>query len=485
VIRLHEQDWDGVWCSILADRFAAGAIPLSPYVAGNPPWVKWSNLPPEYAGFIKDHCIALGVFSTDRWVGGIESDISTVITYEAARSRLAPGGMLGFFITGTVFANESSQGFRRFRIPDTEVTMSVEGVEDFDAVAPFEGVANLPTLLLLRRDGHVSYPVSYIMWKSSDRHFPSAAHFRAAATSEELLAAPVPGSDAGPWLKGSASDHAVWQQIFGADEPAYRARKGVTTDANGIFFVSASPRPVSPGMVLVSNNPDLGRRRGIPRITAPIEEEHLFPLLRGRGIRAFVAETDPDHLILVPQRGMNGEPDLASTAPQTHAFLARFETTLENRSSYRRYQPGQPYWSLWSTGPYTFADHKVVWQEMAGKRFCAARVSRVVHPLLGDRPVVCDHKVYFVPCESAQEADYLCGILNAPTVAGGVSAYAAQLSLGASVVEYLNIPRLVDDDALHLDIAALAGELGTGRRRPDEAALGELDALVKQLLGLA
>jgi hypothetical protein len=121
LVELHTNDWDGIWCSILAERFAVGAIPRSRFVAGNPPWVKWSHLPPEYSAFIKDRCLQLGVFSEDRWVGGIESDISTVITYETISKWLAPNGILAFFITGTVFSNESSQGFRRFRLQQPSI----------------------------------------------------------------------------------------------------------------------------------------------------------------------------------------------------------------------------------------------------------------------------------------------------------------------------------------------------------------------------
>lgn len=116
LVELHSEEWNGIWCAILADRFAAGAIPQAEFIAGNPPWVKWSHLPPDYAEFIKERCLELGVFSVDRWVGGIESDISTVITYEAIDKYLRPGGTLAFFITGTVFANESSQGFRRWHL---------------------------------------------------------------------------------------------------------------------------------------------------------------------------------------------------------------------------------------------------------------------------------------------------------------------------------------------------------------------------------
>jgi hypothetical protein len=128
---LHKDKWDGIWCPILADRFAAGAIPRLSHIAGNPPWVKWSHLPRQYAEFIKPQCLAINVFSEDRYVGGIESDISTVITFQAVRKWLAPGGRLAFFIAATVFSNESSQGFRRFAHADGRPMCRVLAVEDF------------------------------------------------------------------------------------------------------------------------------------------------------------------------------------------------------------------------------------------------------------------------------------------------------------------------------------------------------------------
>jgi SAM-dependent methyltransferase len=364
-------------------------------VVGNPPWVRWSALPAAYAARVK----ALGAVGRDRWVGGIEPDVATVITQHAVRSLLAPGGTLAFVITGTVFANESSEHFRRFD------GAQVELVEDYAALKPF-AEATHPTLLVLRRGGTTTYPVPYRV------HRPDGV--------EELLAAPVPGTEAGPWLKGTAAQHATWRQIFRPG--AYRARKGVTTDLNGAFFVTVEGN--GGPTVRISNDPGLGRKP-LPQVTADVEAEHVFPLLRGRDLH-----TGPELHVLVPQRGMHGDPDLATTAPLTHAYLERFRPALERRSSLRRYQPGKPYWSLWNVGPYTFSPHKVAWREISG-RFEASYVGAAV----------CDHKLYFVPCDSEPEARYLANVLNAPTVAGAISAYASQLSLGTSVVEYLAIPR--------------------------------------------
>ena len=55
---------------------------------------------------------------------------------------LAPKGRLAFFITATVFANELSQVFD---VPpkDGSPIAHILSVEDFKAVAPFEGVPTI------------------------------------------------------------------------------------------------------------------------------------------------------------------------------------------------------------------------------------------------------------------------------------------------------------------------------------------------------
>ena len=347
LVRLHDEGWDGIWCSILADRFAAGAMPQADFVCGNPPWVKWSHLPPDYATFIKSRCLQLGVFSEDKWVGGIESDISTVVTYVAAERWLKRGGTLAFLITGTVFANESSQGFRRFEIARLKLPMAVTRVEDFGEVAPFEGVSNHATLLIFRTGSATKYPVTYRWWTPAGepgklkRSYASAEEFVLEARKFDDLAAPVPGTDAGPWLKGTRTQHEAWQHLFATKTHDYVARKGITTDANGIFFVRVLEHDKTSGLCQIENDPTLGKREDVAKVKASVEAEHLFPLLRGRGVAAFKAQTDPDYAVIVPQRGMHGDPSLPDTFPATFRYLKRFQRILELRSSFRRFQKKQ------------------------------------------------------------------------------------------------------------------------------------------------
>jgi hypothetical protein len=490
LVRLHEEGWDGIWCSILADRFAAGAMPQADFVCGNPPWVKWSHLPPDYASFIKQRCLQLGVFSEDKWVGGIESDISTVVTYVAAERWLKRGGTLAFLITGTVFANESSQGFRRFEITRLELPMAVTRVEDFGEVAPFEGVSNHATLLIFRTGSATRYPVTYRWWSPAriagqpKRNYASAEEFILEAKKFDDLAAPVPGTDAGPWLKGTRTQHEAWQHLFAKKAHDYVARKGITTDANGIFFVRVLAHDKTSGLCKIENDPTLGKREDVARVSANVEAEHLFPLLRGRGVAAFKAQADPDYSVLVPQRGMHGDPALPVDFPKTFRFLKRFRSILEQRSSLRRFQKSQAWWSLWSTGAYSFARYKVAWREMPGGRFAAAIVSPIRHPQLGTKLVVLDHKLYFVPCRSLKEAAFLTALLNAPIVSEAISAYASQLSLGVSVVEYLALPQFNAKNSTHKALVALALKMTKKVNTPSSSEWNELDSLARSAFKL-
>lgn len=487
LIDLHRDRWDGIWCAILADRFAAGAIRRLSHIAGNPPWVKWSHLPPAYAEFIKPLCQAMRVFSEDRYVGGIESDISTVITFQAIMKWLAPGGKLGFFITATVFSNESSQGFRRFQDDDGTPIAAILQVEDFKALAPFEGVTNHPSLLIVEQGRRTVYPIPYVIWSPgasvpAGQQFKNAVEFAAACGRSRLLAKPVRGTDAGPWLKGTAEQQAVWDTLFDASlESHYHARKGITTDLNGVYFVRVLRRQ-GVGLLRIQNDPSIGRNHEVPRVERVIEDTHVFPLLRGRGLRPFVATIDPDFKVIVPQRGMHGDPSLPQSATRTYDYLHTFEPQLLRRGSYRRYQRSQPFWSTWSTGPYSFAPYKVLWKEMGADRFCAAYIAPIADPPLGRRIVIPDHKLYFVPVETLDEAKYLTGILNAPTIAGAIGAYAAQLSLGVSVIENLKIPAFDPDNEQHDELARIAGRISERNGVGREPELQRLDQLAYSIV---
>lgn len=479
LVELHRNHWNGIWCFILFDRIMAGCVHDIDFVLGNPPWVKWSNLPRPYAEFIKPLCERMDIFSEDNWVGGIQSDISTVVTYHALERFVRPGGTLAFLITGTVFKNESSQGFRRWTLhhgDGTTESMNVELVEDYKAIRPFEGVANWPSLLIIRRNGEKTvYPVSYREYRRP-KGKPSGNELLSIPVHKQAM--PVPGTVDGPWLVGSSEQLPLWSQIMDAatSEKDYSARKGVTTDANGIYFVSAHASSV-PGQVRISNDPSNGRRN-LPRITADVESSYIYPLLRGREVSRFSASPTHGSCVIVPQTSMFGDERLPATSPQLFQFLARFKDTLETRSSYRRFQQGKPFWSIWTVGSYTFSPYKVVWKEISGSGFVAAYVGSERMPDGTEKVVVPDHKVYFIPVDSESEAAYLTAFLNSSSVSGAIGAYASALSLGTSVVDYFKIPKFDAKDQRMAELSEMGKRFSNGVEptADDEHRMDELVA---------
>ena len=112
---------------------------------------------------------------------------------------------------------------------------------------------------------------------------------------------------------------------------------------------------------------------------------------------------------------------------------------------------------------------------MSGGRFAAAHLAPIDDAILGERISISDHKLYFIPLQDADEAAYLTELLNAPSVATAVGAYAAQLSLGVSVAEYLHLPLYDAANGQSPSVAALARRAATGgnvnQQELDEAAL--------------
>ena len=94
-----------------------------------------------------------------------------------------------------------------------------------------------------------------------------------------------------------------------------------------------------------------------------------------------------------------------------------------------------------------------------------------------------DHKLYFVPVESADEAAFLTAFLNAPQVTRAVSAYAAQLSLGVSVVEYLAIPAYDAQISSHRELAELGGAITREGRAATAGEHRRLDEITLSIVG--
>ena len=81
-----------VWQGSVFDHSVNVTIPRVGFIAGNPPWLKASRLPAGEAEMLKPLCRTLGLTGDDRYVGGIEIDLSALVTHAALARWLKPGG---------------------------------------------------------------------------------------------------------------------------------------------------------------------------------------------------------------------------------------------------------------------------------------------------------------------------------------------------------------------------------------------------------
>lgn len=98
LIELEKNKLNSIWLKIIGNYFKAASINNVDLIIGNPPWVRWSNLPTNYKNEIRRKCKVDGLFSNDKNSGGIDLNIAALIAYVCIRDRLKESGLLAFLM---------------------------------------------------------------------------------------------------------------------------------------------------------------------------------------------------------------------------------------------------------------------------------------------------------------------------------------------------------------------------------------------------
>ncbi len=177
-------------------------------------------------------------------------------------------------------------------------------------------------------------------------------------------------------------------------------------------------------------------------IVARLEEEFLFPMMKGSDL-FHGKPREPARYMLVTQKRVGDDTGpIAASAPRTWRYLLSYGTDLDARSSsvYRN----RPRFSVFGVGEYTFAPWKVA---VAG--LYKDPVFRSVGPSRG-KPVVLDDTCYFLPCRDQDHANHLERLLNSGVAREFFSAFI-----------FRDAKRPVTADILgKLDLIEFAKELG-------------------------
>jgi len=496
VYEMEKRNWNRIWCRIVRNYFASVAIGKVDIIVGNPPWVRWSELPKDYRERIKPTCDQYGIFSQTPFFGGNELDISGMIAYTVTDKWLAKGGSLGFVITQIHFQAPSSEGFRQFRLPGGE-PLCIKRVDDFTDVRPFPNLTNKPAVFTWERGEETRYPVEYVVWKRRKGvgSIPEDADLEEVLNEmiepNYLLAVPLPPDRR--WSILSPKEVGLIKKLGGGSK-SLRGRKGITTDLNAAYFV----RIIGPGStnrcVKVTTSPEIGRKP-VPKLDAEIEHDLIYPLLKGAEQIGPFSFTPGEYVAIVPNRSitsMLSEEEFRKHYPHAYRYFRRINGVkdstgtplLENRSTWRtRMKPaGAPFYAIYNVGKYTFAPYKVVWAEIA-KTLVAAVVSSQELPYgLGEKPIVPDHKIYFVPLDDEDQAHFLCALLNSEPVRTFVDSFTVKTQVG-TLFRHLRLPSFVPADPTHSRLVELSKKAHS-EGITDEIQ-SEIDRLVVSLLSVA
>lgn len=458
---LEKQKRNGIWARWLKNAFAPLFKGKFHFVAGNPPWINWESLSDEYRKGTKKLWAKYGLFSLkghEARLGGGKKDFAMLFAYAGMDNYLDEGGKLGFVITQTVFKTRGAgDGFRRFRLGDG-LPLKVLVTDDLSELKPFEGAMNRTATLVLEKGKPTTYPVRYDLWRSNNGTVPyetSLEEARAATHIVELTAQPVQADKlTSPWLTIPAGVAIAAQKASG--KSTYKAWAGSCTWLNGVYWVKVMERRPD-GLLMVENIGEVGKIK-ITTATHPVEEDLVYPLLRGRDVERWRAAPSACIILAQDPQARTGYPEswLKEHLPQTHRYFKQFEEKLRKRSGYVKYfdTAKDPFYSMYNVGPYTMAPFKVVWREQAAD-FTAAVVTTAQCAATA-KIVIPDHKLMLVAVKSIEEAHYLCAVLNSGVCRVVVKGYIVETQTSVHVLEHLAVPKFDRDNAAHISLAAHA-----------------------------
>jgi hypothetical protein len=480
VLDLHRKNWNGIWFQIVRNFFWSATAGEFDLIIGNPPWVRWSKLPDAYRERAKPTCEQYDIFSDTPHHGGNELDISGMITYTTADKWLKNGGSLIFVITQTHFQTPSSQGFRHFRI-NSKYRLVPISVDDMKALKPFPDAANKTSVAVFRKNTHPpKYPVPYRVWNATNnfsRAIPpvlSKADVLKRIGFQENEANPV-GDDGSPWAILPPGRFKLVEAIRGRSTWV-QGRKGITADLNALYFVPITGTNSGNGLVQINTRPEAGKTNVGKARSFWVEPTLLYPLLKGASdFESCYLNPAHGFFTFVPNDGITrdsydaAENRMDADCPNTKRYFKTFEQFLRARSTWSKRMPNAPYYAVYNVGSYTFAPFKVIWAEQSGS-FSAAVAGSAEVPLIGQRPYVPDHKIFFVEFQDEQPAHFLCGLLASSLVKEFVESHNISIQVG-DIFKHMNLPPFDSKQESHRLLARMSKAAHAENRADKRSAI--------------
>jgi len=495
ILELSKQNKNGIWARFLKNAFAPMVAGKFDFVVGNPPWIRWDFLAVEYREATKHLWKGYGLFSLKGYaqmLGGAKPDFSMLFVYASSDYYLKDGAKLGFLITQEVFKSKGAgEGFRRFQLGDGKY-LKVLKTHDLASIQPFEGASNKTAATILKKGEKTEYPLPYFIWTkkkdvgkiATDKLLDEVLPL---LQKKKYSAKPI-GSIVGSWQTIGTSDENLLT-IEGKNY--YKAVLGANPNPYGVFWLEIKQLH-SDGNLIITNLPEEGKLK-IQKIQAMLESDLVYPALRGADIEKW-GFSQKIYMLLVndPDKPMSGYQEvlMKKNYPRTYSYLTNFKDILLKRALYKKFHEkfGNPFYSQYNIGDYTFSRYKVVWSAMSDN-IHASVISSIKTPM-GYRTGVPLHTTSFFFINNASEAHYLCAIINSNPVRDFIKSFSsAGRGFGTpSVMKHVGIPKFDPKNSLHQKLAEISKKChqlkAEGKEKEVEKLEEENDEMVKKLFGI-
>jgi hypothetical protein len=495
LVTLDKENKNGVWARIIKNSFAPIFVGKVDYVAGNPPWIAWLNLPGEYrqkTGYLWALYKIFPHKGLKARLGSAKDDISILFTYVCADNFLDMQGRLGFVITQSLFKSKGGgQGFRRWQLGDKE-QLRVLRVDDMVTLQPFEGATNRTAVLILEKGAKTKEEVPYVLWSKTglgridtDSSLNEVERF---TNRRALVARNIdPVDKTSPWITGPSHFLDAVQSVIGPSD--YVARMGACFGATGVFWVDVLTT-VSNKLALVRNVG--GGKKHVQRTESSVEWELVYPILRGRDIDRWGFDVRLG--VVFPQDLANPAKSIPISAmrrhfPRTLEFLLRFESLLRSCAVLAQYfdPENDPFYSIYNVGKYTFAPYKILWSQVADELNAVVVSSSFAPNAANEKVIVPDHSVCSISFHDSFEAHYVCACLNSVIARSIVKNYIA-IHPSPNIMHYLPIARYNSKSKIERQLAELSEHCHLATVSGDTAkvkqAEKQIDALTAEMWGI-
>lgn len=138
LIELEKHDWNGIWARIIANRLCTSVLPKQDFILGNPPWVKWGDLPERYRNDLKNEAEENNLFnSQSKFLGANSLNICSLVSFLAGVKYVKPGGKVLYLMPKDLIFQESYEAWRNLG-----GKMSIEYCVDWEEPAKRKKVFN-------------------------------------------------------------------------------------------------------------------------------------------------------------------------------------------------------------------------------------------------------------------------------------------------------------------------------------------------------